>query len=210
MKKTALITGISGQDGAYLANFLLKKNYRVIGTDRRSARDDKWRLKYFNIENKIIFEDMDLNEITQIQRIFSSYRIDEVYNFAAQSFVKSSFSNPLTTADTTAIGCLRILEVIRNLKKRPKFYQASSSEMFGEVLEIPQTEKTAFNPQSPYAISKLFSHFITKNYREAYNIYTSSGICFNHESPLRKKHFVTAKIVQAVCEIHSKKRKKLQ
>ena len=203
MKKTALITGISGQDGAYLANLLLKKNYRVIGTDRRSARDDKWRLKYFNIENKIIFEEMDLNEITQIQRIFSSYKINEVYNFAAQSFVKSSFSNPLTTADTTAIGCLRILEVIRNLKKRPKFYQASSSEMFGDVLEIPQTEKTAFNPQSPYAISKLFSHFITKNYREAYNIYTSSGICFNHESPLRGEEFVTRKITSCLSKIQS-------
>jgi GDPmannose 4,6-dehydratase len=203
MKKTALITGISGQDGAYLAKFLLKKNYNVIGTDRRSSRDDKWRLRYLQIENKILIEDMDLLDITQIIRIFEKYKIDEVYNLGAQSFVASSFNNPISTTDVTALGCLRLLEVIRNKNKNIKFYQASSSEMYGDVLKIPQDEKTPFNPRSPYAVSKLYSHFVTKNYREAYNIYAVSGICFNHESPLRGEEFITRKITSNLAKIEN-------
>ncbi len=201
MKKIALITGISGQDGAYLAKLLLTKNYTVIGADRRSARDDKWRLRKLGIENEIIIEDFELSEITQIIRIFNKYKISEVYNLAAQSFVGSSFVNPISTSDVTGLGVLRILEVIRNLKYRPKFYQASSSEMFGDVLETPQTMKTPFNPVSPYAISKLFAHYTTINYRRAYNLFTVSGICFNHESPLRGEDFITRKITTGLSKI---------
>jgi len=134
-KKTALITGISGQDGAYLAEFLLKKNYRIIGTERRSARDNKWRLKRLKIENDIIFEEMELGEIYEINRLFKKYKFDEIYNLAAQSFVGSSFSSPLNTSNITGLGALRILETIRTLQPKVKFYQASSSEMFGDVLK---------------------------------------------------------------------------
>ncbi len=201
MKKTALITGISGQDGAYLARLLLDKNYRVIGADRRSSRDDKWRLRKLGIENKIILEDFELSEITQIIRIFKKHKIHEVYNLAAQSFVGSSFLNPISTSDVTGLGVLRILEVIRNLKNKPKFYQASSSEMFGDVMETPQTIKTPFNPVSPYAISKLFAHYTTINYRKAYGLFAVSGICFNHESPLRGEDFITKKITTGLSKI---------
>ncbi len=195
MTKTALITGISGQDGAYLAQLLLKKNYRVIGTDRRSARSVNWRLKRLGIEDKIIYEEMELAEIYEIQRIFKKYKIDEVYNLAAQSFVGTSFSSPLNTANITGLGALRILETIRSIDKKIKFYQASSSEMFGDVLEKKQKEKTPLNPQSPYAISKVFSHYLTQNYRNSYGIFATSGILFNHESPLRGEEFVTRKII---------------
>ena len=201
--KTALITGISGQDGAYLAKFLLKKRYKIIGLDRRSSRDDRWRLNYLGIENKIIFEYSDLTEISSIQRIFDKYKIDEVYNLAAQSFVGSSFDVPISTCDVNALGVLRILEVIRNKKRKIKFYQASSSEMFGEVLEIPQNENTPLNPQSPYAISKVFGHYIAQNYRNSYNMFVCSGILFNHESPLRGEEFVTRKITVGLAKIIS-------
>jgi len=200
-KKIALITGISGQDGAYLAEFLLKKNYRVIGTDRRSARMSNWRLERLGIEKKIIFEEMELGETFEIERIFRKYKIDEVYNLAAQSFVGSSFGSPLNTSNITGLGVLRILETIRNINPKIKFYQASSSEMFGDVLEKTQSEKTPFNPQSPYAISKLFGHYISVNYRNSYNIFTVSGILFNHESPLRGEEFVTRKIVKGLIKI---------
>ena len=141
MKKIALITGISGQDGAYLAKFLLSKNYKIIGTDRRSARSTNWRLKRLNIDNKIIFEEMELGDDHEIQRVFKKYKFDEVYNLAAQSFVGTSFSSPLTTSNITGLGVLRILETIRNTNSKIKFYQASSSEMFGDILEKRQTEK---------------------------------------------------------------------
>ena len=195
MKKTALITGISGQDGAYLAQLLLNKNYKVIGTDRRSARSLNWRHKRLGIENNIIYEEMELAEIYEIQRVFKKYKIDEVYNLAAQSFVGTSFSSPLNTANITGLGTLRILETIRSVNKNIKFYQASSSEMFGDVLEKKQKETTPLNPQSPYAISKVFSHYLTQNYRNSYNMFASSGILFNHESPLRGEEFVTRKII---------------
>ena len=195
MKKTALITGISGQDGAYLAKFLLDKNYKVIGTDRRSARSVNWRLRRLGIANKIIHEEMELGEIYEIQRVFSKYKLNEVYNLAAQSFVGTSFSSPLNTANITGLGTLRILETIRSINPKIRFYQASSSEMFGDVLEKNQKETTPLNPQSPYAISKVFSHYLTQNYRNSYNIYATSGILFNHESPLRGEEFVTRKII---------------
>jgi len=201
MKNIALITGISGQDGAYLAKLLLDKDYLVIGADRRSSRDNKWRLKKLGIEDKITFEDFELSEINQIIRLFDKYKITEVYNLAAQSFVGSSFVNPISTSDVTGLGVLRILEVIRNLRSRPKFYQASSSEMFGDVLETPQKITTPFNPVSPYAIAKLFAHYTTINYRKAYKIFAVSGICFNHESPLRGEEFITRKITNGLSKI---------
>ena len=201
MKKTALITGVSGQDGAYLANLLLNKSYKVIGTDRRSARGDNWRLRRFGIEKKIIFEEMEIGEIYEIDRIFKKYKFDEVYNLAAQSFVGASFNSPLNTANITGLGALRILESIRSTDPKIKFYQASSSEMFGDVLEDRQDEKTALNPKSPYAISKVFGHYITQNYRESYNIFAVSGILFNHESPLRGEEFVTRKIILGLVKI---------
>ncbi len=202
-KKTALITGISGQDGAYLAEFLLKKKYRIVGTDRRSARMNNWRLERLGIEKKIIFEEMELGETFEIERVFRKYKFDEVYNLAAQSFVGSSFGSPLNTSNITGLGVLRILETIRNINPKIKFYQASSSEMFGDVLEKTQNEKTPFNPQSPYAISKLFGHYITINYRNSYKIFTVSGILFNHESPLRGEEFVTRKIVKGLVRINN-------
>ncbi len=201
MKKTALITGISGQDGAYLAEFLLKKKYRVIGTDRRSTRSVNWRLQRLGIENKILFEEMELSEIYDIQRVFKKYKLDEVYNLAAQSFVGTSFTSPLNTANITGLGALRILETIKNQDRKIKFYQASSSEMFGDVLEKKQKETTPLNPQSPYAISKVFSHYLTQNYRKSYGIFASSGILFNHESPLRSEEFVTRKIIIGLIKI---------
>ena len=201
MKKTALITGISGQDGAYLAKFLLDKNYKVIGTDRRSARSVNWRLRRLGIANKIIHEEMELGEIYEIQRVFEKYKLNEVYNLAAQSFVGTSFSSPLNTANITGLGTLRILETIRSINPKIRFYQASSSEMFGDVLEKNQKETTPLNPQSPYAISKVFSHYLTQNYRNSYNIYATSGILFNHESPLRGEEFVTKKIIMGLVGI---------
>jgi len=199
--KLALITGISGQDGSYLANFLLKKKYKIVGLDRRSSRSQNWRLNYFGITNKIIIEYSDLLEQASLFRIFKKYSFDEVYNLGAQSFVASSFDTPLVTSDINALGTIRLLEIIRNLKKKIKFYQASSSEMFGKVLEIPQNEKTSFNPVSPYAISKLFSYFIAKNYRDSFGMFVCNGVLFNHESPLRGEEFVTKKIIKSLKQI---------
>ena len=204
MKKIALITGSSGQDGSYLSEFLLKKNYIVVCADRRSARSDNWRHKYLGINNQLIYEDFDMQEYESISSLFKKYKFNEVYNLAAQSFVKSSFSVPITTADVNALGTLRILEVIRQSKFKIKFYQASSSEMFGNSCvksQKTQNENTSFNPQSPYAVSKCFAHYITKNYRDSYSIFACSGILFNHESPLRGEEFVTKKIVKTLVQI---------
>lgn len=209
-KKIALITGISGQDGAYLAELLLNKNYIVVGSDRRSARNDQWRLRKLKIEDKIIFEELELTEVYEAERLFKKYSFDEVYNLAAQSFVKSSFSSPINTSNVTGLGAIRILECIRNTSPKTKFYQASSSEMFGDVLEKKQNEKTPFNPQSPYAISKLYAHYMTSNYRKSYNLFAVSGILFNHESPLRGEEFITKKIVKGFVEIINNKKKFLE
>lgn len=209
-KKIALITGISGQDGAYLAQLLLNKNYIVVGSDRRSARNDQWRLRKLKIENKIIFEELELAEVFEAERLFKKYNFDEVYNLAAQSFVKSSFSSPINTSNVTGLGAVRILECIRNISPKTKFYQASSSEMYGDILEKKQNEKTPFNPQSPYAISKLYAHYMTSNYRKSYNLFAVSGILFNHESPLRGEEFITKKIVKGFVEIINNHKKFLE
>ncbi len=211
MKKLAIVTGASGQDGSYLSNFLLKKNYRVIAADRRSSRDNKWRHNYLGITEKLIYEDFDLTDLNSIVALFKKYKnIKEFYNLAAQSFVGSSFKIPITTADATGMGVLRILDCIKNYQPKIKFYQASSSEMFGKVCENIQDENTKFNPRSPYGVAKLFAHEITKNYRESYNLFACSGILFNHESPLRGEEFVTKKIVKHLVEIKFGKRKILE
>jgi len=209
-KKTALITGISGQDGAYLAQFLLKKNYKVIGIERRSARSTNWRLEKLSILNKFIIEDCDIKEINNVIRIFKKYKINEVYNLAAQSFVGSSFNNPIETTNVNAIGTLNLLEVIRSQNKNIKFYQASTSEMFGDHGQKNQNELTKFHPRSPYATSKVFSHYTVQNYREAYKIFAVSGILFNHESPLRGEEFITRKISLGLARIINGKQKLLK
>ena len=202
-KKIALITGISGQDGAYLAQFLLNKKYTVIGTDRRSARGDLWRLRRLKIENKVILEEMELSELYEIDTLFKKYKnIDEVYNLASQSFVGTSFKSPINTSNITGQGVLRILECIRNNSPKTKLYQASSSEMYGDNINKFQNEKTVFNPQSPYACAKVFGHYLVQNYRTAYNMYCVSGILFNHESPLRGEEFVTRKVVIGFSKLH--------
>ena len=207
ISKTAFITGVSGQDGAYLAKLLLSKKYRVVGLDRRSSRNNDWRLKFLGIENEIIREYCELSEFSSLQRIFEKYKynVDEIYNLAAQSFVGSSFDTPISTSDVNAFGPLRILEIIRSSKKKIKFYQASTSEMFGNNGSQSLDENSFFNPQSPYAISKLYAHHITQNYRNSYGIFSCSGILFNHESPLRGEEFVTRKIVLGLIDILKKK-----
>lgn len=199
--KKALITGIRGQDGAYLTRLLLEKGYKVYGADRRSGDMNFWRLKELGIERDVEIRYIDLLELTNIMREIERIKPDEVYNLAAQSFVHTSFEQPILTADIDAIGVLRILEVLRTLKADTKFYQASTSEMFGKVQAIPQNEKTQFYPRSPYGVSKLFGHWITVNYRESYGMFTCSGILFNHESPLRGFEFVTRKITHGVAMI---------
>jgi len=209
-KKIALITGISGQDGAYLAKFLLQKNYKIIGLERRSARYSNWRLQRLNIANKIIIEDVDIKEINNIIRVFLKYKIDEVYNLAAQSFVHSSFKNPIETSLTNSIGVLNFLEIIRNQNRKIKFYQASTSEMFGKHGTKYQDENTNFHPRSPYATSKAFAHYTVQNYRESYNLHAVSGILFNHESPLRGEEFITRKITLGLTKIYLGKQKVLK
>ena len=210
MNKISLITGGSGQDGSYLAKFLLDKKYKVIVADRRNSRSDNWRHKYLNIHNKLIYEDFDLTDFDSIFRIFKKYKFHEVYNLAAQSFVKSSFETPISTSNITGLGALRILEVIRITNKKTKFYQASSSEMLGNTHSKIQNEDAVLNPRSPYAVAKVFAHNITKNYRDAYNMFACSGVLFNHESPLRGEEFVTRKISKGLCEIKLKKKKILE
>ena len=199
--KTALITGVSGQDGAYLSKLLLNKDYRVIGGDRRTASGSLWRLEQLGVINDVEIVDFELAELTNIQRLIENNEIDEIYNLAAQSFVQASFEVPLMTSDITGLGVTRILESIRKINPSIKFYQASSSEMFGKVQQIPQSEKTPFYPRSPYSVAKLYAHWITINYREAYNLFAVSGICFNHESPLRGEEFVTRKITIGFAKI---------
>jgi len=199
--KKALITGISGQDGAYLAQFLLQKGYKVYGGIRRTAGIYSWRLDRLGITRDVEFIDFELFEYSNIRNVLLKIKPDEIYNLAAQSFVKLSFEQPLLTADIDALGVLRILEAIRELNAGIKLYQASSSEMFGKVREVPQKETTSFHPRSPYAVSKVFAHLAVVNYREAYGIFGSNGILFNHESPLRGEEFVTRKITRAIAAI---------
>ena len=201
MKKTALITGISGQDGSYLSRLLLDKGYRVIGGDRRTASGSLWRLEELGIEKDVEISDFELSEFTNIFRVIEKYEPNEIYNLAAQSFVAASFEMPTMTSDITGLGVSRVLEAIRKINTEIKFYQASTSEMFGKVVETPQNEKTPFYPRSPYAVAKLFGHWMTVNYREAYDMFACSGILFNHESPLRGTEFVTRKITIGLSKI---------
>ncbi|MCC6012444.1 GDP-mannose 4,6-dehydratase [Candidatus Caldipriscus sp.] len=209
MPKVALITGIRGQDGAYLAKLLLEKGYEVYGADRRSGEGGFWRLKELGIEKDVKIVYMDLLEFTNIFRTIEKIKPDEIYNLAAQSFVAASFEQPILTSDINSLGTLRLLEVIRTVKPDTKFYQASTSEMFGKAKTLPLNEESYFYPRSPYAVSKLFAHWITVNYREAYNIFACSGILFNHESPLRGTEFVTRKVSLAVARIKYGKQDKL-
>ena len=201
--KRAIVTGVTGQDGAYLVAFLLKKGYEVFGTYRRNSSVNFWRLDELNVRanNNLHLIEYDLTDEGASIRMIQKIEPDELYNLAAQSFVAVSFEQPITTTQITGIGPLNLLEAIRTIKSDVKFYQASTSELFGKVQEVPQSEKTPFYPRSPYASAKLFAHWSTINYRESYDIFACSGILFNHESPLRGKEFVTRKITDAVAQI---------
>ena len=201
MGKTALITGVRGQDGAYLSKLLLEKGYRVVGTDRRRVDQDDWRFKYLGIHNKVEIHYMDLLDTGNIYHTIRDVQPDEVYNLAAQSFVGVSFEQPELTSNVDAMGVMRLLQAIRTFAPEAKFYQASTSEMYGKIREPMQNEETPFYPRSPYAVAKVFAHFMTVNYRESFNMFTSSGILFNHESPLRGLEFVTRKITHAIASI---------
>ena len=213
-KKVALITGITGQDGSYLAEFLIKKDYEVHGIIRRSSSFNTSRLMNIfddphEIGARLFLHYGDLSDSNTINRIVTKYKPDEIYHLGAQSQVRVSFDIPEYTADITALGTLRVLEAIRHSGLPIRFYNAASSEMYGDVLATPQNENTPFNPRSPYAVSKVFSFHLTKNYREAYGIHASSGILFNHESPRRGETFVTRKITRGIGRILAGKDKKL-
>ena len=199
MKKTALITGITGQDGSYLAELLLEKGYRVVGMTRRTSTEVHERIEH--IVDSVEIVSGDLLDQTSMTAIVTDVRPDEFYNLAAQSFVPTSWSQPVLTGEFTALGVTRALEAIRHCERPVRFYQASSSEMFGKVVEVPQTETTPFYPRSPYGVAKVYGHWITVNYRESYGIYACSGILFNHESARRGKEFVTRKITDGVARI---------
>ena len=196
---TALITGITGQDGSYLAEFLLEKGYEVVGMVRRSSTVTFERIQ--NIQNDITIVQGDLHDQSSLGAILEQYKPDEVYNLAAQSFVGASWSQAVLTGEVTALGVTRLLEALRLVIPEARFYQASSSEMFGKVTETPQRETTSFYPRSPYGVAKVYGHWITVNYRESYNLYAVSGILFNHESPRRGLEFVTRKIAHGVARI---------
>jgi GDPmannose 4,6-dehydratase len=201
--KRAIITGITGQDGAYLAQLLLEKGYHVTGTFRRSSSVNFWRIAELGIENhpNLSLVEYDLTDLSSSIRLIEAGRPDEVYNLAAQSFVGVSFEQPVTTASITGLGAVNLLEAIRIVNPKARFYQASTSEMFGKVQAVPQVESTPFYPRSPYGVAKLYAHWMTVNYRESYGIFGSSGILFNHESPLRGREFVTRKITDSVAKI---------
>ena len=201
--QSAVVTGITGQDGAYLTQLLLEKGYTVFGTYRRTSSVNFWRLDELGITDhpKLKLVEYDLTDLSSTIRLLEKAQPDEVYNLAAQSFVGVSFEQPLTTAEITGVGALNLLEAVRTVDTSIRFYQASTSEMFGKVQAIPQSEETPFYPRSPYGVAKLFAHWSTINYRESYGIFGASGILFNHESPLRGKEFVTRKITDAVARI---------
>jgi GDPmannose 4,6-dehydratase len=198
-QKTALITGITGQDGSYLAEFLLEQGYRVVGMTRRSSTDVHERIQ--GIVDDITIVSGDLLDQSSMTSIVSETRPDEIYNLAAQSFVPTSWTQPVLTGEFTALGVTRVLEAIRAVDPTIRFYQASSSEMFGKVRAVPQDEETPFYPRSPYGVAKVYGHWITVNYRESYDLFATSGLLFNHESPRRGKEFVTRKISDGVARI---------
>lgn len=201
--KTAIITGITGQDGAYLAELLLEKNYTVYGAYRRTASTNFWRIEELGLKNNpnLHLVEFDLTDLGSCLRLMEKSKPVELYNLAAQSFVAVSFDQPHTTAQITGIGALNLLEAIRTVDPSIKYYQASTSEMFGKVHEVPQSETTPFYPRSPYGVSKLYAHWTTINYRESFDIFAASGILFNHESPLRGLEFVTRKITNGIAKI---------
>lgn len=201
--KTAIITGITGQDGAYLAELLLEKGYTVYGTYRRTSSVNVWRIEELGIDKQpnLHLVEYDLTDLGSAIRLLQTTSATEVYNLAAQSFVGVSFDQPALTAQITAVGALNLLEAIRIVNPKIRFYQASTSEMFGKVQAVPQKEDTPFYPRSPYGVAKLYAHWITVNYRESYDIFGSSGVLFNHESPLRGREFVTRKITDTVAKI---------
>lgn len=203
MSKTAVVTGITGQDGAYLAQLLLEKGYTVYGTYRRTSSVNFWRLEDVGVagHERLHLVEYDLTDLGSSMSLLQKAQPDEVYNLAAQSFVGVSFDQPTTTAQITGLGPLNLLEAIRLINPKIRFYQASTSEMFGKVQAVPQKEDTPFYPRSPYGVAKLYAHWMTINYRESYNIFGSSGILFNHESPLRGREFVTRKITDSVAKI---------
>lgn len=202
-RKVAVVTGITGQDGSYLAELLLDKGYTVYGTYRRTSSVNFWRIEELGIEKNpnLHLVEYDLTDLSASIRLLQTTGATEVYNLAAQSFVGVSFEQPVTTAEITGIGPLNLLEAIRIVNPNIRFYQASTSEMFGKVQAVPQTESTPFYPRSPYGVAKLYAHWITVNYRESYGIFGTSGILFNHESPLRGREFVTRKITDSVAKI---------
>ena len=200
---TALVTGVTGQDGAYLSQLLLGKGYRVIGLMRRSASSDVIgeRLRWLGILNDVELVDANLTDLSSLIRVITTYQPDEVYNLAAQSFVAASWQQPLLTGNVTGLGAANVLEAVRLMRPQARFYQASSSEMFGLIQEPKQSERTPFYPRSPYAAAKLYAHWMTVNYRESFGMHASSGILFNHESPLRGIEFVTRKVTDGVARI---------
>ena len=197
--KKAIITGITGQDGSYLAEFLLEKGYRVHGVVRRSSTEAFERIQH--IKNDLVLQQADLLDMLSLIELMAAVQPDEIYNLAAMSFVPTSWTQPVLTGEFTAIGVVRVLEAMRRVCPDARFYQASSSEMFGKVREVPQTEQTPFYPRSPYGVSKVYGHYITVNYRESYDLFAVSGILFNHESPRRGKEFVTRKVTDGVARI---------
>ncbi len=205
---TAIITGITGQDGSYLAELLLKKGYRVIGVARRSSTVNYERIQHFVDDITVV--QGDLQDQGSLLSLLEEYKPSEVYNLAAQSFVPTSWNQPALTGDVTALGVTRMLEAIRFVNPKIRFYQASSSEMFGKVMEVPQKEDTPFYPRSPYGVAKVYGHWITINYRESFDMFATSGILFNHESPRRGMEFVTRKISNAVASIKLGKSKELR
>ena len=205
--KRALVTGITGQDGSYLAEFLLEKGYEIYGLVRRASIDRRERIRH--IEHRVNLVQGDLTDQTSLDEAILSAQPDEVYNLAAQTFVPVSWTQPILTADVTGLGVARLLEAIRKNKPDARFYQASSSEMFGISDEVPQTETTPFHPRSPYGVAKVFGHHLTVNYRESYGLFACSGICFNHESPKRGMDFVTRKVSWGAAQIKSGKASEL-
>jgi GDPmannose 4,6-dehydratase len=201
MAKTALITGVTGQDGAYLARLLLGKGYRVFGTERAQQPSERARLEWLGVNGGLTTLQLELTDSGQIQRVLDRVVPDEIYNLAAQSFVHASFEQPIYAGEVTGLAVARILEALRNSGARARFYQASTSELFGNARNSPQDEETPFHPRSPYAIAKLYAHHITVNYREAYGLHTSCGILFNHESPLRPPQFITRKVTVALARM---------
>ena len=208
--KNALITGITGQDGAYLAKLLVDKGYRVFGLHARRSTDTLWRLRYLGSEGEVNLIDGDLTDLSAVIRGMEKSAAEEVYNLGAQSFVGTSWDQPLLTANVTGVGALNVLEAVRIVNPKARFYQASTSEMFGLIQESMQSETTPFYPRSPYGVAKLYAHWMTVNYRESFGLHASSGILFNHESPLRGIEFVTRKVTDAVARIKQGKQKELR